>query len=79
VRVDELGVRLAALSRALFAAPNPAVLKAVLHAHGRIASPMVRLPILRPPDPLVHAALASARRATPARPVARRVAPVGAV
>jgi len=79
VRADELGVRLAALSRALFAAPNPAVLKAVLHAHGRIASPMVRLPILPPPDPLVHAALASARRATPARPVARRVAPVGAV
>ena len=79
VRADELGVRLAALSRALFAAPNPAVLKAVLHAHGRIASPMVRLPILPPPDPLVHAALASARRATPARPVARRVAPVSAV
>jgi 4-hydroxy-tetrahydrodipicolinate synthase len=79
VRSDDLGLRLAALSRALFAAPNPSILKAVLHAQGRIASPMVRLPILAPPDPLVRAALISAKRVTPARPAARRVAPVGAV
>ncbi|WP_433617350.1 dihydrodipicolinate synthase family protein [Dactylosporangium sp. CA-139114] len=41
-----LGGRLAALSEALFAEPNPAVIKAVLHARGRIASPAVRLPLL---------------------------------
>ncbi|MFI5910472.1 4-hydroxy-tetrahydrodipicolinate synthase [Dactylosporangium sp. NPDC051541] len=41
-----LGGRLAALSEALFAEPNPAVIKAVLHAQGRIATPAVRLPLL---------------------------------
>ncbi|GAA3287556.1 dihydrodipicolinate synthase family protein [Dactylosporangium vinaceum] len=41
-----LGHRLAALSEALFAEPNPAVVKAVLHAQGRISSPAVRLPLL---------------------------------
>ncbi|WP_204288457.1 dihydrodipicolinate synthase family protein [Microbispora amethystogenes] len=41
-----LGHRLAALSAALFAEPNPAVVKAVLHARGRIPSPGVRLPLL---------------------------------
>ena len=69
-RADDLGARLAALSRALFAAPNPSVLKAVLHAHGRIASPMVRLPILPAPDPLVRAALDKARRVAVDGPVA---------
>jgi 4-hydroxy-tetrahydrodipicolinate synthase len=34
------------LSRALFAEPNPTVIKAVLSAHGRIPSPRVRLPLL---------------------------------
>ncbi len=38
--------RLLPLSRALFAEPNPAVIKAVLSAHGRIPSPRVRLPLL---------------------------------
>ncbi|MFG1812139.1 4-hydroxy-tetrahydrodipicolinate synthase [Kribbella sp. NPDC049174] len=38
--------RLVPLSRALFAEPNPAVIKAVLSAHGRIPSPQVRLPLL---------------------------------
>ena len=38
--------RLAALSAALFAEPNPAVIKAVLHAQGRIPTPDVRLPLL---------------------------------
>jgi 4-hydroxy-tetrahydrodipicolinate synthase len=32
--------------RALFAEPNPAVFKGVLHAQGRIATPDVRLPLL---------------------------------
>ena len=41
-----LGHRLAMLSASLFAEPNPAVIKAVLHEHGEIASPAVRLPLL---------------------------------
>ncbi|QBS44947.1 4-hydroxy-tetrahydrodipicolinate synthase [Nocardia sp. CS682] len=41
-----LSHRLAALSAALFAEPNPAVIKAVLAAEGRIPSPAVRLPLL---------------------------------
>lgn len=42
----ELGHRLAPLSAALFAEPNPAVIKGALHAQGRIPSPAVRLPLL---------------------------------
>ena len=42
----ELGRRLAPLSAALFAEPNPVVIKGVLHAQGRIPSPAVRLPHL---------------------------------
>jgi 4-hydroxy-tetrahydrodipicolinate synthase len=41
-----LGHRLAPLSSALFAEPNPTVIKAVLHAQGRIPTPDVRLPLL---------------------------------
>jgi 4-hydroxy-tetrahydrodipicolinate synthase len=41
-----LGHRLAMLSASLFAEPNPAVIKAVLHERGDIASPAVRLPLL---------------------------------
>jgi 4-hydroxy-tetrahydrodipicolinate synthase len=41
-----LGRRLARRSLALFAEPNPTVIKAVLHAQGRIPSPGVRLPLL---------------------------------
>jgi 4-hydroxy-tetrahydrodipicolinate synthase len=41
-----LGHRLAPLSAALFAEPNPAVIKAVLHRLGEIPSPAVRLPLL---------------------------------
>lgn len=40
------GNRLAPLSAALFAEPNPTVIKAVLHAQGRIPSAGVRLPLL---------------------------------
>jgi 4-hydroxy-tetrahydrodipicolinate synthase len=46
VAARALGGRLAALSEALFAEPNPAVVKAVLHAQGRIPTPAVRLPLL---------------------------------
>ncbi|MEV5970512.1 dihydrodipicolinate synthase family protein [Streptomyces sp. NPDC051921] len=45
-RARVLGHHLARLSTALFAAPNPTVLKAVLHAQGRIPTPDVRLPLL---------------------------------
>ncbi|MEH1124355.1 dihydrodipicolinate synthase family protein [Micromonospora sp. CPCC 206061] len=41
-----LGHRLASLSTALFAEPNPTVIKAVLHAQGRIPTADVRLPLL---------------------------------
>ncbi|MFG1927835.1 dihydrodipicolinate synthase family protein [Cryptosporangium sp. NPDC048952] len=52
-----LGNTLSRLSTALFAAPNPTVIKGVLHAEGRIPTPDVRLPLL-PADPaLVAAAL----------------------
>ncbi len=40
-----LGHRLAQLSAALFAAPNPSVIKAVLHRRGEIPGPAVRLPL----------------------------------
>jgi 4-hydroxy-tetrahydrodipicolinate synthase len=46
VRGRSLGHRLAGLSAALFAGPNPTVIKAVLHARGRIPTPAVRLPLL---------------------------------
>ncbi|MGC4879156.1 dihydrodipicolinate synthase family protein [Micromonospora sp. DT43] len=46
VRGRALGHRLAGLSAALFAEPNPTVIKAVLHAQGRIPTAAVRLPLL---------------------------------
>ncbi|MEU4426064.1 dihydrodipicolinate synthase family protein [Actinoplanes sp. NPDC024001] len=45
-RERALGRRLARLSAAVFAEPNPTVVKAVLHAAGRIPTPAVRLPLL---------------------------------
>jgi 4-hydroxy-tetrahydrodipicolinate synthase len=45
-----LGHRLTPLSAALFAEPNPAVIKAVLHRSGQIPSPAVRLPLLPASD-----------------------------
>ncbi|MFJ6940782.1 dihydrodipicolinate synthase family protein [Streptomyces sp. NPDC101132] len=45
-RARELGHRLARLSAAAFAEPNPAVVKGVLHAQGRIPTADVRLPLL---------------------------------
>jgi 4-hydroxy-tetrahydrodipicolinate synthase len=41
-----LGHRLAAVSSAMFAEPNPTVIKGVLHARGRIPTAAVRLPLL---------------------------------
>ena len=51
-----LGHQLAAVSQALFAEPNPVVIKAVLHRLGQIPSPAVRLPLL----PASQAAAAAA-------------------
>jgi 4-hydroxy-tetrahydrodipicolinate synthase len=53
----DLGHRLAPLSAALFAEPNPAVIKGVLHARGVIPSPAVRLPLLPARHDTVHAAM----------------------
>jgi 4-hydroxy-tetrahydrodipicolinate synthase len=49
--------RLAHLSAALFAEPNPAVIKGVLHAQGKIPSPAVRLPLLAARAGTVRSAL----------------------
>jgi dihydrodipicolinate synthase/N-acetylneuraminate lyase len=65
-RLDEARAHAEALLpliRALFAEPSPAVLKAMLHDAGRIATPDVRMP-LQPASP---AGLARARRSAPAR------------
>jgi 4-hydroxy-tetrahydrodipicolinate synthase len=56
-RARPLGHRPAALAAALFAEPNPAVVKAVLHARGRIPTPAVRLPLLPAGADTVNAAL----------------------
>ncbi|MGE7387255.1 dihydrodipicolinate synthase family protein [Streptomyces sp. NPDC004126] len=45
-RARDLGHGLARVSAAAFAEPNPAVVKGVLHAQGRIPAPDVRLPLL---------------------------------
>ncbi|MEU9377883.1 dihydrodipicolinate synthase family protein [Streptomyces sp. NPDC048255] len=45
-RARPLGHALARMSAAVFAEPNPSVVKGVLHAQGRIPSPDVRLPLL---------------------------------
>ncbi|MEU8620680.1 4-hydroxy-tetrahydrodipicolinate synthase [Streptomyces sp. NPDC048623] len=56
-RARPLGHRLARLSTLLFAEPNPSVVKAVLHAQGRIPTPDVRLPLLPASEASVAAAL----------------------
>ncbi len=67
VRARALGHRLAALSAALFAEPNPVVIKAVLHAQGRIPSPAVRLPLLPAGSGATEAALRQAAGIPPLR------------
>ncbi|MEV0411561.1 dihydrodipicolinate synthase family protein [Streptomyces sp. NPDC050448] len=56
-RARTLGHGLARLSAAVFAEPNPAVVKGVLHARGRIPTPAVRLPLLPAGEAAVSAAL----------------------
>jgi 4-hydroxy-tetrahydrodipicolinate synthase len=65
-RARELGAPLAALAAALFAEPNPTVIKAVLHAMRRIPTPDVRLPLLPPGPATVAAALQAAASESPA-------------
>jgi 4-hydroxy-tetrahydrodipicolinate synthase len=69
-QAGQLGHRLALLSAALFAEPNPAVIKGVLHAQGKIASPAVRLPLLPARRETVRAAtsLLSQASSTVCRP-----------
>jgi 4-hydroxy-tetrahydrodipicolinate synthase len=62
----DAGHRLAPLSAALFAAPNPAVIKAVLHAEGRIPSAAVRLPLTLAAPELTARALAAPELTAPA-------------
>lgn len=57
-RARKLTSPLTRLAAALFAEPNPSVLKAVLYTQGRIASPVVRLPLLAAQPRTVAAALA---------------------
>ncbi|MEU4732877.1 dihydrodipicolinate synthase family protein [Streptomyces sp. NPDC023588] len=56
-RARPLGHALARMSAAAFAEPNPAVVKGVLHAQGRIPSPGVRLPLLPASEKAVAATL----------------------
>ncbi len=56
-RARALGHRLVPLSAALFAEPNPVVIKGVLHAQGKIPSPAVRLPLLPARDDTVQAVM----------------------
>ncbi|MGW8375104.1 dihydrodipicolinate synthase family protein [Streptomyces sp. ODS28] len=57
LRARDLGHALAALSTAVFAEPNPTVIKGVLHARGRIPTPDVRLPLLPADRAAVNTAL----------------------
>jgi len=66
-RARAFGNRLAVLSAALFAEPNPVVIKAVLHAQGRIPSPSVRLPLLPAGPATTEAALRLAAGIPPLR------------
>jgi 4-hydroxy-tetrahydrodipicolinate synthase len=55
-----LGHRLTGLAEALFAEPNPTVIKGVLHRQGHLRSAAVRLPLLPARPDSVDAALAAA-------------------
>lgn len=60
-RARILGHELSGLATALFAEPNPTVIKAVLHAQGRIPTPDVRLPLLPASPEATAAALAAVK------------------
>ncbi|MEV1201010.1 dihydrodipicolinate synthase family protein, partial [Microbispora rosea] len=52
-----LGHRLSLMSAAMFAEPNPTVLKGVLHARGCIPTAAVRLPLVPASQASIEAAL----------------------
>jgi 4-hydroxy-tetrahydrodipicolinate synthase len=54
-----LAESLLALTIALFAEPSPAVIKALLHAQGRIPTPHVRMPLADASSPAMERALAA--------------------
>ncbi|WP_165985864.1 dihydrodipicolinate synthase family protein [Streptomyces sp. YIM 98790] len=68
-RARPLGHALARLSTAVFREPNPAVVKGVLHAQGRIPTPGVRLPLLPAAPAAVDGALEHLGALGPARPL----------
>ncbi|MEV6694667.1 dihydrodipicolinate synthase family protein [Micromonospora sp. NPDC051196] len=76
-RARPLGHRLAALSTALFAEPNPSVIKAVLHAQGRIPTPALRPPLLPATAEATARALACAEQLIGTPGVNGRPAPAG--
>jgi 4-hydroxy-tetrahydrodipicolinate synthase len=51
-----LGHRLTEVARALFAEPNPVVIKALLYRLGQVPSPVVRLPLVPASDAAADAA-----------------------
>jgi 4-hydroxy-tetrahydrodipicolinate synthase len=57
-----LGHSLTGLAEALFAEPNPTVIKGVLHRQGHITSPAVRLPLLPARPESIEAATAATAR-----------------
>lgn len=60
-----LAAPLAALSAAVFAEPNPTVLKGALHACGRIPTPAVRLPLLPAANESVNFAISRLAEVAP--------------
>jgi 4-hydroxy-tetrahydrodipicolinate synthase len=56
---SQLGHQLSHLCRALFAGPNPTVIKAVLHRLGQIPSAAVRLPLVAADEEAADAAVAA--------------------
>ncbi|MFD9549261.1 4-hydroxy-tetrahydrodipicolinate synthase [Nocardia salmonicida] len=64
LRARALGNSLDALGAALFAEPNPTVIKAVLAERGQISSPAVRLPMLPASNAATRVALAASEAAT---------------
>ncbi|MBW5485382.1 dihydrodipicolinate synthase family protein [Streptomyces bambusae] len=68
-RARALGHALAKVSAAVFAEPNPVVVKGVLHAQGRIPTPDVRLPLLPAGRASVETALARLEELSDSHPL----------
>ncbi len=59
-KARQLGHRLSHVARAVFAEPNPVLIKAVLYRLGQIPSPAVRLPLVPASEAAAVAAVAAA-------------------